>query len=230
MNTICHLLRPNHPNHRLLTQSKLQSLRCFSPFFIQRPLSVVYHFSHVISWSTESWILTYCLPYLDFPSLTAYTYFPTSESGYFPPLVYFRTSRLGSLLFHGAIFTSLVYPSMSCITSVSSLTALTNAIVFLFFFAVDRVTRNIFKVRLLVPCWPVLLETSEVISGVIRCDKMRGGIFGGSATASLNRILLCSVYFILVGFVLFTWGVDCSALYLSFICLFLDPATFEMNI
>ena len=104
VSAICKVLRPVHPNQRGSTQSELQILRCFSPFFIQRPLRVVYQFSHVISWATESEILTYFLPFLYCPSMTVYTYFPTSSSGYLPYVIYFRTSRLGCFLFRGAIW------------------------------------------------------------------------------------------------------------------------------
>ena len=58
---------------------------------------------------------------------------------------------------------------------------------------------------------------------------MQNKLWGGIATASLNIILLCSVYFVLVGLELLTWGVDCSAMYLLFIYLISDPANFAMN-
>ena len=86
-----------------------------------------------------------------------------------------------------------------------------------------------FKVWLLVPCRTVLLETFEVLSGEMWCDKMRKKLWGGSATASLNRIFLCSVEFVLVSFALLTWGLDCSYVSLSFICLILEPDNFSMN-
>ena len=94
------------------TKSELQILRCLSPFFVQRPLSVVYQLSYVTSWANASLILKYCLPYLYCPSLTAYMYLPTPASGYFPPLIYFITSRLGCLIFYGAILTLLDSTSM----------------------------------------------------------------------------------------------------------------------
>ena len=99
--------QPIHPNQRGYTQSELQGLRRFYPFFVQQHWRVVYQPYHVISWDTESWNLTYYPPSIDCTSLISYTYFPTSVSGYFPPLIYFRTSRLGFFPFHGAIFTLL---------------------------------------------------------------------------------------------------------------------------
>ena len=119
LSAIWYVLWISHTNHRGSTQSELQSLRCFSPFFIQCPFNVIYQSSHVTSWATYSWILTYCIPYLDCPSLTEYTYFPNSALGYFPPLMYFRTSRLGYFILRGDIFTLLVYLSMPCITFMS---------------------------------------------------------------------------------------------------------------
>ena len=173
MSAICHVLRPSHQNQRGSTLSELQSLRFFSPFFIQRSLDVVYQLSHVTTWATEIWILTYCLSYLDFSFLTAYTYFPTSDSGYFPPLIYFRISRLGCLLLRGDILTFSESPSMSCITFINSLTTLPTTVALLLLFAMYRITKHIFRVLLIVTCRPVLLELSEVLSGVIWCDRMR---------------------------------------------------------
>ena len=103
----------------------------------------------------------------------AYTYLPTSASGYFPPLMYFITSRLGCFLFHGDILTLLESPSMQFITFISSLTALPTEIVLISFFAMDRVTRYILSVRLLVPFQTLLLEPFEVLSGAFWCDRMR---------------------------------------------------------
>ena len=45
-----------------------------------------------------------------------------------------------------------------------------------------------FKVQLLVPCRPVLLEPFKVLLGAIRCDTMRNELWDRSATASLNII------------------------------------------
>ena len=68
-----------------------------------------------------------------------------------------------------------------------------------------------------------------MLSCAMRCDKMQKEIWDRSANASLNRIFLCSVDFVLVGFALLTCGVDCSYVSLSFLCLILDPPTFAMN-
>ena len=123
MSAIYHVLRPSNPKQRGSTHYEFKSVSCLSPFFIQCPLSVVYQSYHVTSWAKESRILTYFLPSLDFPSLMEYTYLPTSVLGYFPPLIYFRTYRLGCLLFHGAILTLLKSPSMPwCITFICLLT------------------------------------------------------------------------------------------------------------
>ena len=92
----------------------------------------------------------------------------------------------------------------------------------------DRVTRNVLKVRLLVPCRPVLLEPFEVLSGVMRCDKMWNKLWVRTSTVSLNSIFFCSVDFTLVGLASFTWGVDFSDIYLSFLYLVLVTATFAM--
>ena len=133
-------------------------------------------------WDTESWILTYCLPSLYFPSLMVYIYFPSSASGYFLPLIYFRNSRLGCLLFHGDILTLLSSPSMPQIPFIVLLTTLPTAIVLLFLFEMDRVTRHLLRVRLLVPYQPVLLDPFELLLGWIRCDKMRRKLWGGITT------------------------------------------------
>ena len=188
MSDIFHILWPRHPNHRGSKQSELQSLRCFYTFFIQRPPNVVYQFYHLTSWSTESWILTYWLPYLCFTSMTAYTYLPTSSSGYFLPLMHFITSRLGCLLFYGDILTLFSYTSMSCITFISELTALPTALALLSLFTMYRLKRHLLSVWLLLPCCLVLLDPFEVLSGAIRCDKMQNELWGGSATESLNII------------------------------------------
>ena len=121
-----------------------------------------------------------------------YMYLPTSALGYFPPLIYFRTFWLGCLLLHGAILTLLKYPSMICITFISALTALPTEIALLSFFAMNRVTRHLLSVRLLVPCRPVLLDPFKLLSGEIRCDRMRNELWGRSATESLN-IISCGV-------------------------------------
>ena len=80
----------------------------------------------------------------------AYTYFTTFASGYLPPLIYFRTSKLGFLILHGGILTLLESTSMSWINLTSVLTALPTAIVLLLLFVMERVTRNLLRVRLLV--------------------------------------------------------------------------------
>ena len=110
LSTIYHLIWPSHPHQRGSTQSKLKRLECLSSFFIQLSLSDVTQFSHVTSWATGSWILKDCLLSLDFPSLTAYTYFPTSASRYLIPLIYFRKYILGCLFFYGDLLNMLAYP------------------------------------------------------------------------------------------------------------------------
>ena len=76
--------------------------------------------------------------------------------------------------------------------------------VLLSFFAMDRVTRHIFRLRLLVPCQPLLLDSFEVISGTIQFDNIWNKLWDGNATEYLNRIILCSVHFVLVGLALLT--------------------------
>ena len=173
VSNIWHVLQPIHTKHRGSTQYGLQSLSCFSPFFSHRLLNFVYQSYHDTSWAIDSWILTYCFIFMDCPSLTAYTYFPTSASGYFPPLMYFRTSGLGFLNFHGSILTFFESTSTPCINFISVLTAFPTAIELLELFTMDRVTRHLLSVRLLVPCQPVLLEPFEVLSGTIWCDRMQ---------------------------------------------------------
>ena len=229
VSAICYVLQPSHKNPRGSTQSDLQSFRSLSTLFIQRPLSVVYQSSRFTSWATESWILTYCLPSLDFYSLTAYAYFPTSASGYIPPLIYLINSRLAFLLFYGAILTFLTSPSMSCINFISALIDLTTAVTLLLFFTIDRVTMNILKVGLLVRCRLVILDPFEVLSGAMQCDQIQSKLWGGSTTVYLNNLFLWSVEFFLVYVSLFTWGVDCSDVSLSFLCIVSAPAIFAIN-
>ena len=93
---------------------------------------------------------------------------------------------------------------MLCITFIITLTSLPTTVDLLFFFVVDRVTRHILKVQLLVTFQLVLLNMIEVISGANWCDNMRNKIWGGSACVSLNIILLCSVDFVLVRLALLT--------------------------
>ena len=69
-----------------------------------------------------------------------------------------------------------------------------------------------------------------MLSGAIRCDKIRKYLWGRSTTESLNDIFLCSVDFVLVGFALLTWGLDCSSVSLIIIFLVLAPDTFAMSI
>ena len=123
----------------------------------------------------------------------------------------------------------LASPSMPCTTFIITLAALPTTIVLLSFFAMDRVTRHIFRVRLIVTCRPVLLEPFEVLSGVIWCYSMRNELWVDIATASLNRIFLWGSDFFLVNVVLLTLGVDCYAVSLSIISLLLYFATFEIN-
>ena len=87
--------------------------------------------------------------------------------------MYFRTSRIGCLLFHGVILNFFTSPSMTHITFISVLTTLLTEIALLSLFAMYIVTRHILKVELLLPCQPVLLELFEVLSGAIQFDKMR---------------------------------------------------------
>ena len=211
MSTIWHVLRPSHPNQRGSTQSELKIFRCFSSFFFQLPLHIVYQLSHVTSWATESLILTFCIPSMDFTYLTAYMYFPTSASGYFPPLMYFRTFGLGCLIVHGAILTLLVPHLMPYITFIIELTALPIVTSLLSFFAIDRVTRNILSVWLVVPFWLVLLYPFGILAGAIWCDRMRTKIWVGSATSSLSKYFTLRVDFVLVDLLLLNWGVDCLA-------------------
>ena len=77
------------------------------------------------------------------------------------------------MFFHGAILTFLAYSSMQGFTFISALTALPNAVALMSLFAMDRVTRNIFKMWLLLPCQSVLLEEFKILSYVMRCGKMR---------------------------------------------------------
>ena len=91
---------------------------------------------------------------------------------------------------------------MPCIIFISTFNVLPTEISLLLFFAVDRVTRHIFKVRLLVPCRMLLLEASEVLLCVIQCDKMRNKVWGRSATEYLNKNFLCSSDCVLVGLAL----------------------------
>ena len=178
----------------------------------------------------EIWILTYCLLSLNCPSLTAYTHVQTYASGYFPPLMYFRTSRLGCLLFHGDILTFLTSTSMPCITFISALPASPIKIALIPFFAMDGVTRHILSVRLIVPCRLLLLDLLEELSGANQCDRMRNELWNGISTASLNNIFLWSVNFVLLDLALLTWGMDCFAVSLSIICLISSPTTFLMKI
>ena len=84
--------------------------------------------------------------------MTAYTYLTTFALGYFPPLIYFRTFRVGLLLFHGAILTLLAYPSTPYITFISKLNALPTVIELLLFFAMGMVTMHLLSVQLLLHC------------------------------------------------------------------------------
>ena len=93
---------------------------------------------------------------------------------------------------------------MPCITFARALTALPAAIALLLFFTMHRVTRRILRVRLLVPCLPVLLDLFEVLAGSIWCDRMQNKLWGEIVTAYLNIILLWSVDFVLVDVALLT--------------------------
>ena len=93
---------------------------------------------------------------------------------------------LGCLIFHGDIMTFLSSTSMTCITFVGTLTALTTALTLLLFLSIDRVTRHLVRVRLVVPCQPVLLYPFEIISGAIWFDRMWNKLWGGSVTESLR--------------------------------------------
>ena len=96
--------------------------------------------------------------------------------------------EIGCLILHGTILTLLESPSMPCITFINELTALPNVIVMLSFLEMYRVTRNLFWVRLLLLCQPVLLDPFNVLSGAIQYDKMRNELWIRSVTASLNII------------------------------------------
>ena len=94
------------------------------------------------------------------------------------------------MLFRGDILTLLASPSMQWITLVSALTALPTEIELLLLFAMDRVTRRIVIVRLLVPCQPILLDQFEVLSCTVQCDWMQNVMCVRSTTVSLNIIFL----------------------------------------
>ena len=79
--------------------------------------------------------------------------------------------------------TLLANTSMPCIIFISTFNVLPTEISLLLFFAVDRVTRHIFKVQLLVPFQPILLELFKVLSGSNRCDNIWGKLWGGSSNA-----------------------------------------------
>ena len=172
MSAIFQVLWPTHPNQIRSTQSKLQSLMFFSPFFIYWHCRVVYQLSHVTSWANQGWILTYCLTYQYCPSLTVYTFFPHSAFGYFPPFVYFRTPSLGWLIFHGTILNLLTSPPMPWINLINTVTALTTSISLFSFFLMNRVTIHCLRVRLLVPRLLVLSYPFEALSGAMRCDRI----------------------------------------------------------
>ena len=110
---------------------------------------------------------------------------------------------------------------MSWVIFISTLIALPIEIALLLFFTMDRVTRHFFRVRLLVPHRPVLLEPFEVLYGTIQCNRMRNELLGGSTTESLNRIFLWSSDFGLICLALLTWGVYCAAVSLSLFVPFL---------
>ena len=141
----------------------------------------------------------------------AYTYFTTSTSGDCSPLIYFKTSRLGCLIFHGYILTFPASPSMQCITFIKALTALPTNILLLLFFVMDTVTMYYLIVWVLVPHWPILSETSEDLSRAMRWDRMQNELWFGSTTAFWNIIFFRSSDFILARLELLTWGVDYSA-------------------
>ena len=71
-------------------------------------------------------------------------------------------------------------------------------------FSMDRVTRHLLSVPLIVPCLPVLLDPFKVLSDAILCDRMRNKHWGGSSTASLNNTFLFNVDFVLVNLALLT--------------------------
>ena len=74
----------------------------------------------------------------------------------------------------------------------------------LLFFAMDGIIRHLFKLQVLVPFQPLVLDPFEVLSGAIWCDNMLKEVCGRNSTASLNRILLWSVDFVWVGLALLT--------------------------
>ena len=100
----------------------------------------------------------------------------------------------------------LVCPSIPWIIFIIVLDALPTTIALLLFFVMDILTRHIFRLRLLLPSWPILLYHFYVLLDTIQCDKMRNELWGGSNTASLNIIFLWSVDFFLFNWELLTWG------------------------
>ena len=84
------------------------------------------------------------------------------------------------------------------------MTALPTAIAFLSFFAMNKITLHILKVRLLVLSQTVILEPIKVLAGGTRCDKMWNERWVGIDTASLNSIFLCIVDFVLASLALLT--------------------------
>ena len=79
---------------------------------------------------------------------------------------------------------------MPYIIFISELTAFPTAIEFFSLFAIDRATRHILRVRLLVTRLPVPLDPFEVLYNMMQCDGMRNELWDGSTTASLNIIFL----------------------------------------
>ena len=80
---------------------------------------------------------------------------------------------------------------MPRINFITALTALSTVIALLLFFAMDRVTRYLLRVRLILPCQPVLLEPFKVLPGAMRCDKMQKKLLGRSTNeiSSYCRVL-----------------------------------------
>ena len=116
---------------------------------------------------------------------------------------------------------------MICITFISAFNTLPTMISILSFFAMERVTRHILSVKLLVSCWLVLLYTFELLSDVILCDRIWNKLLRGSATESLNIIFLWSVGFVLVDLVLLTWGVNFQLYIYQFSVSFQIPLPFR---
>ena len=77
---------------------------------------------------------------------------------------------------------------MLWITLINALNALPTVIALILFFTMDRVTRHILMVRLLVPHRPILSDPFDVLSGKMRCDRIHKELWGRSTATSLTSI------------------------------------------